>query len=88
MFDVTRRRPEPPSLAEPPGWLRELPGFAQFQLEARPEGWASFPEGMSETTEFPGGTWRVTMLLPADLSLLQVQHVDSDEYDIAVFRRV
>jgi protein-L-isoaspartate O-methyltransferase len=24
----------------------------------------------------------------ADLSLLQVQHVDSDEYDIAVFRRV
>jgi hypothetical protein len=71
MLEMTRKRPTPPSLADPPDWLRDLPGFELFKLEPREEGWAIMPEGISPDIEFPGGTWRVQMFLPVDLGLLE-----------------
>jgi len=70
MLDVTRQRPTPPSLADPPDWLRGLQGFELFHGEERDHGWAVMPEGISPEIEFPGGTWRVQMFMPVDLGLL------------------
>jgi hypothetical protein len=69
MLDVARRRPTPPSFLDPPEWLTELPGFELFQVQSTDHGWTAFPEGVDEQTEFPGGTWRVMLMMPNDLSL-------------------
>jgi hypothetical protein len=69
MLDMARRRPTPPSLLDPPEWLTELPGFELFRVERTDDGWSAFPEGVDEQTEFPGGTWRVALMMPVDLSL-------------------
>ena len=71
MFDVARRRPNPPSFQDPPAWLRELPGFELFQVQPTEHGWEAYPEGVDEQTEFPGGTWRVSLMMPVDLSLTE-----------------
>ena len=76
MLDVGSRRSTPPSMSDPPGWLRALPGFDLFAVEPRTEGWAAFPRGIDDDTEFPGGTWRVSMMLPKDLSLLRLGGID------------
>lgn len=69
MLDMARRRPTPPSFIDPPDWLAELPGYELFALQETDDGWSAFPEGMDEQAEFPGGTWRVTLMMPVDLSL-------------------
>ena len=69
MLDVARGRPVPPSLADPPEWLTALPGFDLFRVEADERNLRAFPDGIDETTEFPGGTWRVSVIMPADLSI-------------------
>ena len=71
MLDMARNRPTPPSLADPPDWLRARPGCEKFDHHETGNGVSFFPEGIDETTEFPGGTWRVTMLMPVDLSLTE-----------------
>jgi hypothetical protein len=75
MLDMTRNRPIPPSLTAPPDWLAALPGFELFQVQPTEHGWTAFPDGVDEEVEFPGGTWRVVMVMPADLSITQ-DHVD------------
>jgi hypothetical protein len=69
MLEMTRNRPTPPSLADPPEWLAALPGIEAFRPKATEHGWTAMPEGVTEETEFPGGTWRAAMLMPADLSI-------------------
>lgn len=71
MPDMARIRPSPPSLADPPEWLEQLPGIEQFRARPTEHGWRATPEGMSEDVEFPGGTWRVAMVMPADLSITE-----------------
>jgi hypothetical protein len=69
MLEMARRRPAPPSLLDPPAWLAELPGFELFQVQRNEQGWSAFPEGVDENVEFPGGTWRVALVMPVDLSI-------------------
>jgi hypothetical protein len=69
MLEMARARPIPPSLADPPEWLERLQGIELFRVRPTEHGWAAMPEGMTEDVEFPGGTWRVAMLMPADLSI-------------------
>lgn len=71
MHDMARRRPTPPSFLEPPVWLTELPGFERFDVQRADHGWSAFPEGVDEHTDFPGGTWRVGLTIPVDLSLTE-----------------
>ena len=70
MLDMARNRPVP-SFEEPPEWLAALPGFDMFRVEADASSLRAFPDGIDETTEFPGGTWRVTMIMPVDLALTE-----------------
>ena len=69
MLEMARRRPTPPSLVDPPPWLAELPGFEMFQVQRTDTGWSAFPDGVDEHVEFPGGTWRVALVMPVDLSI-------------------
>ena len=69
MIEMTRSRPTPPSLADPPDWLRHLEGYAMFNITSAERGWEAWPEGVTEAVEFPGGTWRVAMVMPTDLSI-------------------
>jgi hypothetical protein len=69
MLEMVRSRPTPPSLANPPEWLAKLEGLEHFQPRPTEHGWTAMPEGITEDVEFPGGTWRVVMLMPADLSI-------------------
>ena len=69
MLEMTRSRPSPPSLADPPEWLMQLQGIELFRARRTEHGWTAMPEGMAEDVEFPGGTWRVVMVMPADLSM-------------------
>jgi hypothetical protein len=69
MLEMARRRPTPPSFVDAPAWLAKLPGFELFQVERTDQGWSAFPAGVDEHTEFPGGTWRVSLVMPVDLSL-------------------
>jgi len=69
MLDMARRRPQPPSLLDPPEWLTELDGFEMFGVQDTDHGWAEFPEGVDENVEFPGGTWRVALVMPTDLAI-------------------
>lgn len=69
MLEMARARPTPPSLADPPEWLERLVGIDLFRARATEHGWEAMPPGMTEDVEFPGGTWRVSMLMPADLSV-------------------
>ena len=71
MLDMARRRPQPPSLLDPPEWLTALDGFELFRVQHTEHGWTAFPEGADENVEFPGGTWRVALLMPADLSITE-----------------
>jgi hypothetical protein len=71
MLEMARSRPTPPSLTDPPEWLRTLPGFEMFQPRETGQGLTFFPDGIDETVELPGGTWRVTMIMPVDLSLTE-----------------
>jgi hypothetical protein len=71
MLDTARNRPAPPSLADPPEWLAQLRGIEHFRSRPTEHGWTAKPEGMTEDIEFPGGTWRVVMLMPADLSITE-----------------
>jgi hypothetical protein len=71
MLDMARNRPTPPSLSDPPEWLAELPGFELFRVQPTEHGYTTFPEGVDENTDFPGGTWRVALLMPADLSITE-----------------
>ena len=71
MLDMARNRPAPPSLADPPDWLAALPGFELFQVKRTEHGWSAFPDGVDENVEFPGGTWRVALVMPADLSIAE-----------------
>jgi hypothetical protein len=71
MLEMARSRPIPPSLADPPPWLAALPGIEHFRARPTEHGWAAMPEGMSEDVEFPGGTWRVVMVMPADLTITE-----------------
>jgi hypothetical protein len=75
MLDMARNRPIPPALTDPPDWLLALRGFDLFQVEPNEHGWSAHPEGTNENTEYPGGTWRVTLVMPADLSITQ-DHID------------
>jgi hypothetical protein len=70
MLEMARRRPTPPSLLDPPAWLTELSGFELFRVDRSDTGWSAFPDGVDEHVEFPGGTWRVTLVMPVDLSLI------------------
>jgi len=71
MLEMARNRPVP-SFEDPPEWLAALPGFDLFRVETGEHGdLRAFPEGVDETTEFPGGTWRVTMIMPVDLSITE-----------------
>lgn len=69
MLDMARRRPAPPSFLDPPEWLTRLPGFELFDVRRTDDGWSAFPQGVDERTEFPGGTWRVNVMMPVDLSI-------------------
>jgi hypothetical protein len=69
MLDMARRRPQPPSLLDPPDWLVELDGFEMFRVQRTDDGWTAFPDGVDENVEFPGGTWRVALVMPVDLSI-------------------
>jgi hypothetical protein len=69
MLDMARSRPNLPSFTNPPDWLAALPGFELFRVQPTEFGYTTFPEGVDEQTEFPGGTWRVAMVMPADLSI-------------------
>jgi hypothetical protein len=71
MLEMARSRPTPPSLADPPEWLSQLDGLEHFHPRPTEHGWTAIPEGMTEDVEFPGGTWRVVMLMPADLSITE-----------------
>ena len=71
MLEMARLRPTPPSLADPPEWLAKLQGIQLFRARPTEHGWEAMPEGMTEDVEFPGGTWRVVMLMPADLSVTE-----------------
>ena len=71
MLDMTRNRPDLPSFSDPPDWLAALPGFEVFRVQATEHGYTTFPEGVDEHTEFPGGTWRVALVMPADLSITE-----------------
>jgi hypothetical protein len=71
MLDVPRRRPTPPSFLDPPEWLTELPGFEMFTVERTADSWSAFPDGVDENVEFPGGTWRVMLVMPVDLSITE-----------------
>jgi len=71
MLDVARNRTTPPSLADPPEWVSRLEGFEMFRVQRSDQGWSAWPEGMDEQVELPGGTWRVTLVMPADLSLIE-----------------
>jgi hypothetical protein len=75
MLDVARNRTTPPSLNDPPAWVTQLAGFDFFRIQRSDEGWSAWPEGTDERTEFPGGTWRVTLAMPVDLTLTR-DHVD------------
>ena len=46
-----------------------------FQVEPNEHGWSAHPEATNENTEYPGGTWRVTLVMPADLSITH-DHID------------
>lgn len=69
MLEMARRRPAPPSLLDPPPWLAELTGFDLFQVQRTDTGWSAYPRGVDEQVEFPGGTWRVSLVMPVDLSI-------------------
>ncbi len=69
MLDMARRRPTPPSLLDPPPWLTELTGFDLFNVQRTATGWSAFPDGVDDAVEFPGGTWRVSLVMPVDLSI-------------------
>jgi hypothetical protein len=69
MLEMARNRPIPPSLAQPPEWLAALDGFEPFRMKQTERGSTAMPEGMTEATEFPGGTWRVAMVMPEDLAI-------------------
>jgi hypothetical protein len=71
MLDMPRNRPMPPPLDDPPEWLSALRGFELFRVVPSENGWAAFPDGVDEHTEFPGGTWRVAVVMPADLTITQ-----------------
>ena len=72
MLEMARRRPTPPSFLDPPPWLAELAGFDLFDVRRTETGWSALPQGADEAVEaveFPGGTWRVSLMMPVDLSL-------------------
>ena len=69
MLEMARSRPTPPSLVDPPEWLENLPGFELFRVRETEHGWDAYPEGVDTTTEFPGGRWRVSLMMPVDLSI-------------------
>jgi hypothetical protein len=71
MLEMARNRPVPPSLLDPPQWLAELEGVEHFRARPTEHGWAVMPDGIIEDVELPGGTWRVVMLMPADLSITE-----------------
>ena len=71
MLEMARTRPTPPSLADPPEWLEQLQGIDLFRARPTEHGWEAMPEETAEDVEFPGGTWRVAMLMPADLSVTE-----------------
>lgn len=75
MLDMARQRPTPPSLLDPPDWVTQLVGFEMFRVQPAEHGWSAWPEGTDESVEFPGGTWRVAMVMPVDLALTE-GHVD------------
>jgi hypothetical protein len=75
VLDMTRNRPTPPSLLDPPEWVTELAGFEMFRVQPSEHGWSAFPEGVDENVELPGGTWRVVLVMPVDLSITE-GHVD------------
>jgi hypothetical protein len=71
MLEMARMRPTPPSLADPPEWLEQLQGIEHFRPRPTEHGWRAMPEGMTSDTEFPGGTWRVEMSMPAELTITE-----------------
>lgn len=75
MLEMTRNRPTPPSLLEPPEWVTQLVGFEMFRVQPTEHGWSAWPEGVDENVEFPGGTWRVALVMPVDLAITE-GHVD------------
>jgi hypothetical protein len=75
MLDMARNSPTPPSLIDPPDWLAGLRGFDLFNVQRTNDGWTAMPQGVDETVEFPGGTWRAVLLMPADLTIT-AEHVD------------
>jgi hypothetical protein len=70
MLDVARDRTPPPTLEAPPEWVTRLDGFDRFRVHRSDQGWSAWPEGMDEHVELPGGTWRVTLVMPVDLTLI------------------
>jgi len=73
VLDMNRVRPVPPSLVDPPGWLRSLEGFDSFAVVADDRTLSAYPDGATDSTEFPGGTWRVAVTMPADLTITKGQ---------------
>jgi hypothetical protein len=70
MLDVARDRTAPPTLDAPAEWVTRLDGFDRFRVHRSDQGWSAWPEGMDEHVELPGGTWRVTLVMPVDLTLI------------------
>jgi len=69
MLDVPHSKPVPPPLDDPPEWLAALAGFDMFRVTVDDRSLTAFPDGVDVDTEFPGGTWRVAMIMPVDLSI-------------------
>lgn len=62
-------------LADLPDSFKSLKGFNEIVVERDGENESAHIPGITDATEFPGGTWKVTMTLPTELSLI-ADHLD------------
>lgn len=65
-----------PRLGRDDPWLNSLRGAETIAVSEAGDGsYRTAFEGVDKSTQFPGGTWRTSVVLPVDLNLVD-QHID------------
>ncbi|MBA2607601.1 MAG: hypothetical protein H0U92_01520 [Actinobacteria bacterium] len=63
------------TLEDLPDSIKSLKGFDDLVIERDGENETAHIKGVTDQTEYPGGTWKVWMILPTD-NTLWLEHLD------------
>jgi hypothetical protein len=71
---VARKKGPTTRYEDLPEWMHKLKGYDEITVEQLPDGGSTAHiKGVTDATEFEGGTWRVSMTLPTDLKIIAAQ---------------